>query len=525
MVSLLMFCNVLYYRFWKDIMGFESLMLWKNVNSVLLKSAVGLLVPGDILFVAVPLLLTVIYCMKYKAIEFPGYPRLMSRLRIICFLLVCFCGSQLGYAVSAYRYGRSVGLDEKFIDVFMRRYRIAIFKNQYEYNSVGGLCFGIKSLCHVLTHHRTIDIDDTSDIDSFIREIGRYNSADSIMPDSIVENNSGKNLIVIVVESLNSEVIGKTIGDKRVTPTLDSLLQAEGTISSLNMVTQVDKGGSSDGQLLINTGLLPLKSEAASMSFSGRIDLPSLVRKLRKDNNIAVFADDASGWKQREVYGNMGFDRVHCSSDFDEDIDLIGSDAAMFRFGEKLISEAKGSFFIEFITISMHVPFEEIGIPMQPWLIGVNPITERNYLNTVNYFDRELGGFLVWLNDNKLYDNSIIVIVSDHSQTVNENWGDDLYEEEMAFVAVNTGVTRAVTAKTGQVNVYPTIVRLMNANSSGCEYTGLGKTLLDPFLSGALDPDGKVHGDSVDHVQMNRAWQVSDSIIRGDYFRVIGMSR
>ena len=152
----------------------------------------------------------------------------------------------------------------------------------------------------------------------------------NIVSDSIANNNSNKNLILIVVESLNSEVIGATINGNKVTPVLESLLSEEGTVSSLNMVTQVYKGGSSDGQLLINTGLLPIATEAASMSYSDRIELPSLVKKLRKDNNIAVFADDASSWKQKEVYYNFGFDSVFCSEDFKDDIEEFGSDASIF---------------------------------------------------------------------------------------------------------------------------------------------------------------------------------------------------
>lgn len=304
------------------------------------------------------------------------------------------------------------------------------------------------------------------------------------------------------------------------TPVLDSLLTEDGTISSLNMLTQVNKGGSSDGQLLINTGLLPISSGAASMIFSDHIAMPSLAKAMKKEVNIAIFADDAKSWRQREVYSNFGFGRIYSSDDFQSQKEIIGSDGAMFRFGERIISEIRGTFFIEFITFSMHVPFTEKAVEIRPWLENADELTEieRNYLNSVSYFDRELGNFISWLRNNDLYDNSLIVIVSDHSQSIKESYEDDIYSKDMTFIALNTGLKARITAKTGQVNVYPTILQLTGAGIPG--YYGLGKSLLDPSLCGALDPAGIIHGDASEVEMMKRAYNVSDSIIRGDYFRI-----
>lgn len=525
LVSLLMLSNVLYYRFWNDIMGVDTVMLWSNVNLLLLNSMVGLAELADITFIIIPLLLTVVYCRKHNAIESVDYRGVWLKSCFIGVLLGCTLLSQLTYAFGGYRYMRSIGSKCDFMFSFISRYHYQIFSNLYEYNNLGGMCFSIKSLYDALKYHRTVKIDDTTGIDNFISEVGKTNRTNSNIPDSVVSVNSGKNLILIVVESLNSDVIGKAIGGHKITPVLDSLLAADGTVSSLNMVTQINKGGSSDGQLIINTGLLPLFAGATAMTFSTRIEMPSLVKQLKKDNNISVFADNAGAWKQREVYNNFGFD-VYCSNDFMEEIKAIGSDGAMFRFGEKLISDIRGSFFLEFITIAMHTPFEEPGVPMQQWLEQADlSKIERNYLNSVNYFDRELGHFIDWLKDKGLYDNSIIAIVSDHSQTVDDITSNDIYTEHMAFIAVNTGITASVSSTTAQYNVYPTIVGLMRPDMKEGEYQGLGKNLLDPTLSGAVDPFGIVRGEIENEAMKRRAYEISDSIIRGDYFRLIGERR
>lgn len=73
--------------------------------------------------------------------------------------------------------------------------------------------------------------------------------------------NSKKRLIMIIVESLSSHVINKSVNGESVTPFLDSLINNNGTIYFPNIVTQVKNGSSSDGQLMYNTGLYPMRSE------------------------------------------------------------------------------------------------------------------------------------------------------------------------------------------------------------------------------------------------------------------------
>lgn len=68
-----------------------------------------------------------------------------------------------------------------------------------------------------------------------------------------------KNLILIIVESLNSWVINFKIDNIEVTPFLNQLCCQSNSIVALKMQPQVKDGRSSDAHFIYNTGILPLK--------------------------------------------------------------------------------------------------------------------------------------------------------------------------------------------------------------------------------------------------------------------------
>ena len=73
-----------------------------------------------------------------------------------------------------------------------------------------------------------------------------------------------KNLILILVESFQSWPIGLEVDGIEVTPYINSLVNRDDCLYFSNMMPQVKDGRSSDAQLIINTGLLPLRVGAAS---------------------------------------------------------------------------------------------------------------------------------------------------------------------------------------------------------------------------------------------------------------------
>ena len=64
-----------------------------------------------------------------------------------------------------------------------------------------------------------------------IRELlKRSYDIDDVFTDSVTSNNRGKNLVFIVVESLNSSALGHSADGVRMTPVLDSIIASDDVI-------------------------------------------------------------------------------------------------------------------------------------------------------------------------------------------------------------------------------------------------------------------------------------------------------
>lgn len=98
------------------------------------------------------------------------------------------------------------------------------------------------------------------------------------LSDSIV---SKKTLIVIFCESLESWVINKKVEGQVITPNLNASIADAHTLYAPNVLTQVKGGRSIDGQLLVNTGLLPLMNGCYAMQYPGTT-YPSLAKALKE---------------------------------------------------------------------------------------------------------------------------------------------------------------------------------------------------------------------------------------------------
>lgn len=366
---------------------------------------------------------------------------------------------------------------------------------------------------------------DIKRVDEYIANMNIYNKNYN---HPIPSNNRTKNLIIILVESLNSYIIDKTISGHAITPEMNYLAHCEGSIVSLNVRTQVNLGISNDGQLIINTGLLPIDKGVVMMNFGSTNTFPSLTKALSNHDNLVIFGDNGQTWNQTQSFKNFGFNRIYSVLDYSEQADIIGNDAAMFGFCKQLIPSLKKPFFVELVTFSTHVPFTDKNVKEASWIQSLQNTEEhvKNYYNMMNYFDKELGKFINFLKLKELWDNTILVITSDHSilhalSNKERNKYSNLADVPAVFIAANTGVTKNIQHPIGQVNIHPTILQIMNSHGSN-GYTGLGRSMLDDNLQSAIDFNGNHYGssDSTELKNLKQAFEISNLINKGNYFGI-----
>lgn len=349
-----------------------------------------------------------------------------------------------------------------------------------------------------------------------------YQNNHKVKYDSITHE---KNLIVVLVESLQSWPIGLSVEGMDITPNIDSLLLKTNTVYFPKEVPQVKDGRSSDAQLLINTGLLPLTTGAAS-AICTSVSFLSLPMALKEKgySTASYICDNKHYWNQEAMTHAYHFDYLYDCLGGNNGIK--GADENLFREAMPILKQMQCPFYAQLVTLSSHSPYTDspIRTPLENMTFRSDEI--KYYLTAIQYADRCIGEFIVNLKKEGLYDNSIIVITGDHEQmTFNKFEGREQVLVEDCFVpliVVNSPLTSKHEDKViGQMDIYPSLLNLM-----GCydySFVGLGENVFGDSISNyATYRNGMSAGGEVsENVKRHRmeCWKVSDILLRMDYFR------
>ncbi|MFQ7566114.1 MAG: LTA synthase family protein, partial [Clostridium perfringens] len=105
----------------------------------------------------------------------------------------------------------------------------------------------------------------------------------------------GKNLVVLQIESLEDFVINKKIDGQEITPTLNSILK--NSYYFPNIYEENLTGFSSDADLMVNTGMLPITNTATSFAYPSRTltTLPSILEK-NGYTTVSAHREVAGSW-------------------------------------------------------------------------------------------------------------------------------------------------------------------------------------------------------------------------------------
>ena len=519
--------NILYYRFFDEMMPMSSFFLWQNVDSLVLDNVPSVFKASD-LFLFVPAIsISVLYKYMFsKQFNAPGFVGTAMSVRVVAVI-----GSCLFFAVSQFDFlfDRSkLEADDCIIDEGVTvgnfaksKFIIPVGELKTDLFILGWPAYVCKYALYEMQgmmDERTLTQDEIHRIEKFMQ--WKHENQPPLPVDSV---NVGKNLILIIVESLNSWVVNNEYASREITPVLNRLLKEDGTVYCLDMTSQVREGYSSDGQLIYNTGLLPAANCATAVRYGDNCFI-GIADVLPDYHSFEVIVESGKYWNHRVTTHSYGYDSLYENLiDKYADVD-IPYDRMLFLEAEILIESCRKPFFAELTTLTMHAPFNCEGVDRQGWIDSLPEINDvhKNYLQACNAFDRELGDFIIWLRDNDIYDKSVIVLASDHSMKVS----DDMLPygvTPVTFIAVNTGLTKGITKPVGQVDVYPTILDIMGISQS-CRWRGLGCSMLDERLGSSVMYPSRVFGEDCLWVARQiEAWDVSNDILRGDYFKVVDM--
>lgn len=355
------------------------------------------------------------------------------------------------------------------------------------------------------------------------------------LSDSISER---KNLIVVLCESLESWVIGLRMEGKEITPNLNRAIADTQTLYAPNTLTQVKGGRSIDCQLLLNAGLLPLRSGCYAMKYTGN-NYHTLTKAMASTYNSRSYlltVDKPITWNQAQVAKAFGIDTLLSKDSWQLDEKVgsrkkLGDVSFMRQAVEKMKTEQiwkRGEHvYLQFVTYSGHNPFILPDNLKRIHFKGNYPRKMLDYMTMANYTDHAVGILLQYLKSRPDWHETMVVIVGDHEGLAADR-ADIRRSAEgrrvvsasqfTPFIVLNSPVAMRYDGILGQVDMYPTILNLMHLDNY--YWRGMGQSILDKrkvavAVGSQMNIEGDVsHASKVEINRLTQAHTIADWVIR-----------
>jgi phosphoglycerol transferase MdoB-like AlkP superfamily enzyme len=521
--NIFMVANMCYYRVYANIIPLSSFAQITHIRDMK-DDIISLLEKIDLLFVMPTVILGFVYYfyLRKQQISPPFKFRKQFLFIIILPFLLLISADLLRYRLIYKRIGAAFDGIKYEPMMGLKKYGFIIFYAHQAYT---------------LSTKTKISSEERAEINQWLDKHQSYIQSEPMIPYDSIKTNK-PNILIIIVESLESWVINTKINDKEITPTINSLLATYSHLYAPYVVPQTKSGRSSDAQLMIHTGLLPIFNNSVFMQYSDNqyFSIPKALQE-RKYYSCTMMGNQASFWNQLAMNKAMYFDKLISIQDYEVD-DYIGfglSDESFFRQSVEKVTNIKKPFFIQMITLTSHSPFNHIAQEKLQIQLPQNYNKELvNYLSSIHYVDYHLGKFVEQLKKTGLLDSTLLMITGDHEAFINRKKRIELSQDKnfkhlissqgfVPFILINTPTTVDYKKFMGQIDIYPTLLDVLDIRHY--EWKGLGYSI---FSKGkkeiAINAIKEIVGDTIginneERLHYIQAWKVSDLIIKSDFFR------
>ncbi|MDW7660024.1 MAG: LTA synthase family protein [Bacillota bacterium] len=302
-----------------------------------------------------------------------------------------------------------------------------------------------------------------------------------------------RNLILVQVESLQNDFIGKFYEGQEILPNLNALIQYDSIYFS-NYYQQLGKGNTSDAEFVTLNSVYPITTGNAYNVYE-KNDFYGLPWIMKEHGYTATsyHGYESSFWNRENIYPYLGFDQSYFEDDYvmGEKIVFGLDDQDFFNQSIPLMKGIEGKRFDFMVTLSSHKPFV---LPENKISLILNEEDQNyfgSYVQSINYVDGVIGSFIDDLKSEGLYDDSIIVFYGDHYGIGVENEeaidslenfiGRDYTHEDMMNIPLIVHIPGLGSSETydisgGQVDLLPTLLNLMGIRN---EYLTFGRDLIN----------------------------------------------
>ena len=318
--------------------------------------------------------------------------------------------------------------------------------------------------------------------------------------------NTTKNLIFILVESLCSYPINKSFDGVELTPNINKLVSD--AYYNPNMESQALLGESSDGQFIYLTGLLPLNNGVTINEISVQ-DITTFVSLAQKQisnlHSQMVIPTKKDSWSQEAMCKKYGIENLFSKEDYPSKVkeDWL-NDKQLFEFTIEKDKNLKPPFMSFILTSSMHSPYiksyenYDINYPkdFSPEL--------KHYLDNVHYMDKYLGKYIETLKEYPWYDECTIIITADHKPNGPKlQVADESLFSSLPLIIIHKNVSSTFPIE--QTSIFPTILDLYHIKH---KWRGVGQSILMP---------DSIRNNEYEMARLKNERMISDYIINKDY--------
>ena len=301
-----------------------------------------------------------------------------------------------------------------------------------------------------------------------------------------------KKVILVLFESLENWVV-----QPEFMPNTYRLIRSGHSLHAHKLKKQTKSGGSADGQMILNTGLLPISSNAVCFAYPFNT-FPSVP----KGNAVTLLPHPIDVWNQK------------CMSpayEYDSTIEISEKNA----FSQCTEYLQDGYDLVQIVTLTSHEPFGGTSdIPLSTDM----PTMMADYIRSVNCTDRYIGEMIDSLIRYNLLDNTTILITGDHTifhkerrdkfshycEENNLNYGVD--EEYCPLIIYSKTISNQFECfdEAYQMDAYSTLLNVLGYNDY--YWKGFGVNLLDSVARKNRP------------ISEQEAFILSDKLIRANWF-------
>ena len=484
-LSVLLYSNILYYRFFNDFITMPTLTQTQNAGDIG-GSVKSLLKPYDFLFFIDFILLAGLFLSRLIKTENRNY----NRHRISAF-----------YSLTLTILCANIGLAEIDRPELLTRG----FDRNYIVKYIGLYNYSLYDMVQSTRASAQRALADSNDI----TEVYNYTKSNYAEPNpEYFSKGKGMNVIYYHLESFQNFLIHYKLHGEEVTPFLNSLTKDQNTIYFDNFFHQTAHGKTSDAEFMLENSLYGLPQGSAYMlkGLNTYQAAPGILGQ--QGYTTAVFhGNAASFWNREEIYKSFGYDKFFDSSYFNmnqKDLTDYGlMDKPFLKQSFPMLESLHQPFYTKLITLSNHFPFnmDQKETTIKPADTGVPTVDD--YFQTARYADEAVKQFFTYLKKSGLDDHTIVILYGDHYGIPKDNnnemsqiMGKEITPFESAglqrvplFIHV-PGIKGEVNHEYGgQVDVLPTLLHLLGIDSK--KYIQFGTDLLSkkhddliPFRNG-----------------------------------------